>query len=527
MKIKLVLFIVMVVFTTTFANPNAQGEMWIRVSNYQDILRGGVTITVYNSNWQFVDNCVTSSTPVENQGNAFMYMAGEPISNPGASYVIGPLNYNSTYYFVIDNKYAQINIGSHNGTPDEHLLFQYNIFSLNPTHNTFSLGTQASWNAKTIVAKNSFNAGNVKIDGTLYQNIGSSGVSKSFGTPTFPHNLEAINNQSSSGYVRVFDEWQKNEVTVSSTLSHPIQAESATYKAKFLKEFNLTFKNSFVSVGNGGIIKVNNSTTSSPTGAEHVVETNDISFEAVNQTINGISYTFDEWDNGSTSKSRTVTPTDHHNYIASFNGKPLGVGYSVTFNSGAPGTPIKLYWNDNVNSTVKYKIYRKHGKFGSTNLIATVNSGVETYTDYGLGHTNNTSSYNLTRYDVRAYYPAENSYANSNFRVLYAELFFKQDGKKDDSTNTAITVINENSITNFPNPFNPTTVVYYKLKEHGNVVIKVYDMLGKEVAVLVNDTKPMGEYVTKFNGSNLASGVYIMTMQINSFSTSKKLLLTK
>ncbi len=530
MKIKLALFSVMLFFTSTFANPNAQGEMWIRVSNYQDILRGGVTITVYNSSWQFVDDCVTSSTPVENQGNAFMYMAGEPISNPNASYVIGPLNYNSTYYFVIDNKYAQIHIGAHTGTPDEHLRFQNNTFSLNSTHHIFNLVSQANWNPKTVTVKNSFSAGNVKIDGTLHQNIGSGGITKSFGEPTFPHTLEAINNQSYDNYLRKYQNWSKNDSYYGTNKIALITAVSATYTANFLKEYNLTFKNSFVGAGNGGEIKVEGSPVGSPTGVYPITENDPqgISFEAVNQTINGIAYTFAHWENGSTVKSRTEYPNNHKNYIASFNGKPVGVGNSVTFNSGAPaGTPIKLYWNDNVNPTVKYKIYRKHGKFGSTELIATVNSGVETYTDYSLAHTNNTSSYNLTKYDVRAYYPTENSYATPYFKAVYAELFFKQNGKKGDSTNTAITMVKENSITNFPNPFNPTTIVYYKLKEQGDVVIKVYDMLGKEIAELVNEKKSMGEYVASFNGSNLSSGVYIMTMQTNNFLTSKKILLTK
>jgi len=516
-------------FTTIFANPDAQGEMWIRVSNYSDVLRGGVTITVYNSNWEYVDNCITSSATVEQDGNAFVYMAGEPISNPNAKYVIGPLDYSTTYYFVIDNKYAQINVGSHTGTPDEHLYFQNNTFSLNPTHNIFTLVSQADWNPKTVTVKNSFHAGNVKIDGNLYTSIGSSGITKQFGEPTFPHILEAINNQSYGGYVRKYQNWNKDGYYFASNKTTPITAVSAIYTANFLKQFNLTFKNSFVGGGDGGEIKVEGATVNSPTNIEHVIETNSISFEAINQTLNGIEYTFSQWDDNSTSKSRTVTPTDHHNFVASFAGKPVGVGNSVTFNSGAPsGTPVKLYWTDNVNSTVKYKIYRKHGKSGSTSLIATVNSGVETYTDYDMAHTNNTSSNNLTWYDVRAYYPTEDSYANANFRALYADDQFlpKRESENLDTTYTKI-IIKENSIINFPNPFNPTTIIYYKIKEEGNVVIKVYDMLGKEVAVLVNETKPMGEYVTKFNGNNLSSGIYIMRMQINNFSTSKKILLTK
>ena len=529
MKIKLALLILLLTLANIHANPYAQGEMWIRVSDYNDNIRGGVTITVYNSGWQIVDIATTAYYTVEQSGNAFMYMTGEPISNPSAFYVIGPLNYNATYYFVIDNKYAKIAIGSQTGTPDEHLRFRGSTFYLDSVHEIMTLVSQASWNEKTIIAKNSFNAGKLKIDNELFTNIGSSGVTKKFGQPTFPHSLTAYDNQTSGDYVRKYQNWTGSNGLNTSNIITPIQAETATYTANFLKQFNITFKNSFVNVGNGGNIKVEGSTESSPTGIYNITQYDQqgISFEAVNQTINGISYTFSHWDDGSTSKSRTLTPPDHHDYIATFTGKPVGVGNSVTFNSGAVGTPIKLYWNDNPNSNVNYKIYRKHGKFGTISQIATVNSGLETYTDYEMSHTNNTSTDNLTWYDVRAYYTTEGTSADANFKTIYAEYLPKQNNSNEDTTFISTEEVTENSITCFPNPFNPTTTVYYRVKEKGQVVIKVYDMLGKEVQILENNTKPMGEYVAKFDGSRLSSGIYILKMQINNYSQSHKILLTK
>jgi hypothetical protein len=61
---------------------------------------------------------------------------------------------------------------------------------------------------------------------------------------------------------------------------------------------------------------------------------------------------------------------------------------------------------------------------------------------------------------------------------------------------------------NYPNPFNPTTNIGYYVSEKSAVSIRVYDMLGKEVAVLVDEDKPQGHYNVLFNGSNLSSGVY-------------------
>lgn len=80
---------------------------------------------------------------------------------------------------------------------------------------------------------------------------------------------------------------------------------------------------------------------------------------------------------------------------------------------------------------------------------------------------------------------------------------------------------------NYPNPFNPTTTINYLLKEPGFVSLKVYDILGKEIAVLVNKTKTAGYYKVIFNASNLPSGLYIYRMTVNNFKLSKKMFLIK
>ncbi len=80
---------------------------------------------------------------------------------------------------------------------------------------------------------------------------------------------------------------------------------------------------------------------------------------------------------------------------------------------------------------------------------------------------------------------------------------------------------------NYPNPFNPTTVIEYSLPRSGIVTLKVYDILGREVATLVNAKKAAGNYQVEFNGSKLASGVYIYRLQTGNFSAVKKLVLLK
>ena len=79
----------------------------------------------------------------------------------------------------------------------------------------------------------------------------------------------------------------------------------------------------------------------------------------------------------------------------------------------------------------------------------------------------------------------------------------------------------------YPNPFNPTTTISYSIPKRGLVQLKVYDILGKEVATLVNEEKPAGKYSVKFNGSNLPSGVYFYTLRVNNLVQSRKMILLR
>jgi hypothetical protein len=80
---------------------------------------------------------------------------------------------------------------------------------------------------------------------------------------------------------------------------------------------------------------------------------------------------------------------------------------------------------------------------------------------------------------------------------------------------------------NYPNPFNPVTTINYQLPKDGNVTLKIYDILGREVAALVNEFKQAGYYKAAFNASKLASGVYIYELRVNEFRAVKKLTLLK
>lgn len=80
---------------------------------------------------------------------------------------------------------------------------------------------------------------------------------------------------------------------------------------------------------------------------------------------------------------------------------------------------------------------------------------------------------------------------------------------------------------NYPNPFNPSTQISYQLVAAGHVTLKIYDMLGKEVASLVDGVRPAGEHTAQFDASRLPSGIYFYTLRTNNFNSTKKMLLVK
>ncbi len=80
---------------------------------------------------------------------------------------------------------------------------------------------------------------------------------------------------------------------------------------------------------------------------------------------------------------------------------------------------------------------------------------------------------------------------------------------------------------NYPNPFNPTTNINFSLPQTGLVTLKVYDMSGKEVAVLLNEVKSAGSYIVGFSAANLPSGAYFYRLSSGNFVETKKMMLVK
>jgi len=80
---------------------------------------------------------------------------------------------------------------------------------------------------------------------------------------------------------------------------------------------------------------------------------------------------------------------------------------------------------------------------------------------------------------------------------------------------------------NFPNPFNPGTMISYEVPEKSDVIIEVFDILGRKIAVPIDEVKERGHHQIEFDGSKFASGVYFYRLRIGRFSQCRKMLLLK
>jgi hypothetical protein len=80
---------------------------------------------------------------------------------------------------------------------------------------------------------------------------------------------------------------------------------------------------------------------------------------------------------------------------------------------------------------------------------------------------------------------------------------------------------------NYPNPFNPSTTIEFALPASERVVLKVFDILGQEVAELLNEVRTRGRHAYSFNAKDLASGIYVYRLQAGSFASARKMIVMK
>ncbi|KAF0152389.1 MAG: hypothetical protein FD143_1027 [Ignavibacteria bacterium] len=298
------------------------------------------------------------------------------------------------------------------------------------------------------------------------------------------------------------------------------------FVAKLRKVCNLSFSNP------GRLITLNGTNFTSSASTSAVVQ-NTVSASAEPYfVVNYIEHMFlGGWRNsvGQLIPSTIITATQHDTYTPEYRIQPLtpNISFGTTI-----GLPIQINWTDNPNSAVtQYRIHRRvysGTSWGPDQVIGTVGRGVLTFTDNDfILKTWRTGTW--LEYGITAYYSVNNTWSSGGANTqVYGMQTLIQSNESALLTSES-EVPTDYSISNYPNPFNPTTTISYQLPKDGMVTIKVYDILGKEVATLVNEPQQSGTYNSQFSirNSQLSSGVYIATIQANNFVKSIKLVLAK
>jgi hypothetical protein len=182
-----------------------------------------------------------------------------------------------------------------------------------------------------------------------------------------------------------------------------------------------------------------------------------------------------------------------------------------------------LTWNANSEADLSgYRVYKKYtiSSGGTmTTSIFTINTN---YTDGDF-----TANYK-TGEDVAEYWvTAEDINNNVSNETTHQTVDVTSHIQWKIAANIAETPVTFNLSQNYPNPFNPVTKISYSIKEKGLVVLKVYDVLGNEVATLVNEEKEAGVHSIVFDSGKLASGTYIYTIRFKNKVESKRMILMK
>jgi len=251
--------------------------------------------------------------------------------------------------------------------------------------------------------------------------------------------------------------------------------------------------------------------------------TDDLTWEGTNLVTGEIDIT----NHIITIENSSIINFRHQGFITG-DGK-LMIGNNVTFNiySWQKGLFLsydsnnpRLVWGEHptFGSSANYNIYRKIDT-SAWSLIAQTTSLEYTDTEMLINLPGDLAPNLFYKILASSEMPG---YDTSNTVQASAEK-----GKNKIAGNSDMAQLSYSLEQNYPNPFNPNTVIHYSVKDAGLVSLKVFDILGRELALLVNDIKETGYHSVEFNASDLPSGVYIYTLQVNGYTDSKKMMLLK
>lgn len=200
-------------------------------------------------------------------------------------------------------------------------------------------------------------------------------------------------------------------------------------------------------------------------------------------------------------------PAVPQNFIASFTGQH----------------PI-LTWTDNIeNDLSSYSISKRVVDETGWAIVATIFSPTSQWTDNTVSQPGKFDPVYTIEYKIKANDINNNSSSYSPIQSVTGttEYFWKISNNSEDK------IIRYELFSNYPNPFNPTTSISYSLETPGYITLIVYNLLGQEVAELVNESQEKGYHTVNFIASNLSSGIYIYKLNAGEFTEIRKMQLIK
>ncbi len=181
----------------------------------------------------------------------------------------------------------------------------------------------------------------------------------------------------------------------------------------------------------------------------------------------------------------------------------------INFGAELNTDKIILNWStatetNNLGFEIEKKIYNNWEKIGSV---------------AGMGTSSELNNYSFTDYNTSAH--------NVFYRLKQIDFDGTIKYSKQIEVNIPEVPLNFSLSQNFPNPFNPSTLIKYSIPNANIVILKIYDVLGSEITTLVNEFKNAGTYEVNFNALNLSSGIYFYKIKSGNFNETKKMLLLK
>jgi len=258
---------------------------------------------------------------------------------------------------------------------------------------------------------------------------------------------------------------------------------------------------------------------------------------------NAPSTYMDEFDNGITNGYAWYRITGGRQDYMTYFRRGREVTIEISNTKLLPGAQLPAHWNYNYKSFLNYMqrcLYGINGTVKDSITLQPINRAKITVNSFDMDSSEvlsdslfgkyyrmiNTGTYSLTF--------SKTGYNSKTVTNVYA--------KKDSLTTLNVLLRpvsvnisnNGNAIPqdyklyqNYPNPFNPATTISFALPKESDIVLKVYDISGREVAELINGVLKAGEYNYKFDASDLSSGVYFYSIKAGSYTETKKMLLVK